>query len=285
MVVTPYFAIITATRNAATNLSRLLESLAMQTCRDFELIIQDGASTDDTVAVAEAWRERLPALSIVSETDAGIYDAWNKALSRIRGEWALFLGADDELADADVLAQAKERMRAYPPQVLFAAGDMTMCRSDGSVMQEYRTQAEKGVAYLPQGSPLPYPALFQRGSLFVSHVFDTRFRIAGDYDFLCRTWKRENQAERLGFCVTRMIWGGISTHPRTVFAMRWEDTRVTARYFPWPWTLRRIRGLVQGAVIGVLCAILGSRGAGLVLDRLRVMRGLPPCWGSDVRPE
>ena len=281
----PFFTIIAATRNATTSLQRLLESLALQSCRDFELIIQDGASTDGTVVVAEAWRERLPALSIVSETDAGIYDAWNKALRRIQGEWVLFLGADDELADADVLARAKERMCAYPPHVLFAAGDMTMCRSDGSVMQECRVQTEQGVAYLPQGIPVPHSALFHRRSLFVSHMFDTRFRIAGDYEFLCRTWKTESQAERLGFCVTRMIWGGISSHPRTVFTMRWEYAMAAARHFPWAWTLRRIRGLVQGAVIGVLCAILGSRRTGLVLDRLRVMRGLSPCWGSDVRPE
>jgi glycosyltransferase involved in cell wall biosynthesis len=50
----PFFTIITATYNAAATLPRLLDSLSEQTCRDFELIIQDGASTDDTVAVAES---------------------------------------------------------------------------------------------------------------------------------------------------------------------------------------------------------------------------------------
>ena len=45
----PFFTIITATYNTAATLPRLLDSLAEQTCRDFALIIQDGASTDDTV--------------------------------------------------------------------------------------------------------------------------------------------------------------------------------------------------------------------------------------------
>ena len=84
--------IITATYNATATLPRLLESLATQTCQDFELIIQDGASKDDTVAVAESYRHRLPALSLASEPDTGIYDAWNKALSRVRGEWVLVFG-------------------------------------------------------------------------------------------------------------------------------------------------------------------------------------------------
>ncbi|MDR0467100.1 MAG: glycosyltransferase, partial [Deltaproteobacteria bacterium] len=83
----PFFSVITATRNAGATLPRLLESLASQTCRDFELIIQDGASTDDTLAIVEAWRERLPALSPASGPDMGVSDAWNRALPRIRGQW------------------------------------------------------------------------------------------------------------------------------------------------------------------------------------------------------
>ncbi|MDR3362753.1 MAG: glycosyltransferase [Desulfovibrio sp.] len=78
----PFFTIITATRNAAATLPRLLDFLACQTCRDFELVIQDGASTDGTVGLAEAYRDLLPALSLDSAPDRGIYDAWNKALGR-----------------------------------------------------------------------------------------------------------------------------------------------------------------------------------------------------------
>jgi glycosyltransferase involved in cell wall biosynthesis len=69
---TPFFTIITATYNAAATLPRLLDSLAAQTCRDFELVIQDGASTDATAAIAEAYRERLcrPSLLFRSRTPA-----------------------------------------------------------------------------------------------------------------------------------------------------------------------------------------------------------------------
>ena len=118
----PFFTIITATRNAAAALQRLLDSLAGQTCRDFELVLQDGASTDGTTAVAEACRGRLPALVVASEPDAGIYDAWNKALQRAAGEWILFLGADDRLAAEDTLARCKERLAGIGPEKVFAAG-------------------------------------------------------------------------------------------------------------------------------------------------------------------
>ena len=281
----PFFTIITATRNAAGSLPRLLESLASQTCRDFELIIQDGSSTDDTVAVAEAWRDRLPAFSIASEPDIGIYDAWNKALPCIGGQWVLFLGADDALADVNVLRRTKERMLTYSPHVLFAAGDLFLCQADGTVVQEFQAQTDEGAAYLPQGITVSHSALFHRCSLFVSFQFDTRFRIAGDYEFLCRAWKMNAQAERLGFCVTRMALGGISSHPRAAFTLRLEYAKAAARHFSRTWTVRRIRELVQGAVIVGLSIVLGSSRACIVLNRLRTLRGLSPYWGSELRHE
>lgn len=56
----PFFSIVTATYNAEKTLPRLLNSLAAQTCRDFSWIMQDGASKDTTLAVAERYRSRLP---------------------------------------------------------------------------------------------------------------------------------------------------------------------------------------------------------------------------------
>ena len=102
----PFFTIITSTYNAAATLPHLLDSLASQTCRDFNWIVQDGASSDATIQIVEQYRDRLPEVLTDSGKDSGIYDAWNKAIDRWQdkmGEWILFLGADDKLADVNVL--------------------------------------------------------------------------------------------------------------------------------------------------------------------------------------
>src|SRR5688500_8811110 len=91
----PRFSIITSTFNAAAALPSTAQSLARQTCRDFEWIVMDAASRDGTAEVARGFGELVTTL--VSEPDRGIYDAWNKALPRLRGEWVLFLGAGDSL--------------------------------------------------------------------------------------------------------------------------------------------------------------------------------------------
>lgn len=78
----PFFTIITSTYNAEKALPPLLESLASQTCHDFNWIVQDGSSSDATMQIVEQYRNRLPEILADSRKDRGIYDAWNKALDQ-----------------------------------------------------------------------------------------------------------------------------------------------------------------------------------------------------------
>lgn len=87
------FSIITATFNSGMLFDRTADSLRAQTFKYFEWIVMDGGSTDDTVARITAATDIVTVWS--SEPDRGISDAWNKALSKVRGEYVLFLNAGD----------------------------------------------------------------------------------------------------------------------------------------------------------------------------------------------
>lgn len=277
----PTFTIITATYNTEAILSHLLDSLVSQTCRDFELILQDGASSDETVALAESYRDRLPTLSIASEPDCGIYDAWNKALQRVQGEWVLFLGADDELADSTILEQCHAVLRKVPSGALYAGGSVDLVEQRGEIIWHapYRPDtAEERMR--EEGMPFPNPGLFYHRDLFMKGRFDTSLHIAADYDFLCRTWTHANGATVLPFTVSRMRRGGMSDTPQTQLRVRWENARVASRYFPGVWTRACFMGLAKGCLLWLLCKIIGTRNAPKLLDRIRRGRGLPPVWSG-----
>ena len=90
------FSIIISTFNAFSCLEKAILSVLDQNFDgSYELIIIDGASTDQTQEIINKYSEFI-AYS-VSESDHGIYDAWNKGISVARGEWISFLGADDYL--------------------------------------------------------------------------------------------------------------------------------------------------------------------------------------------
>ena len=76
----PMFSIITVCFNAGSTIRPTLESVDAQTCRLYEHIIVDGASKDDTLAIAAAHSN--PLRRVVSEPDRGIYDAMNKEIGR-----------------------------------------------------------------------------------------------------------------------------------------------------------------------------------------------------------
>ena len=106
-------SVITVVRNGAETISHTIDSVRKQRDAHFEHIIVDGASTDQTLDIIRLnQHERL---RWISEPDRGIYDAMNKGIAMAHGEWILFLGADDELADRSVLSDifTDQRIQQY----------------------------------------------------------------------------------------------------------------------------------------------------------------------------
>lgn len=89
------FSIIIATYNAAESLQHTLNSIRNQFFLDYELILIDGNSSDDTVRII---KENIDIVTFwISEPDKGLYDAWNKGIKASKGKWIAFLGAGDTL--------------------------------------------------------------------------------------------------------------------------------------------------------------------------------------------
>lgn len=89
----PFFTVITATFNAGSLFDRTRASLEAQIFNDFEWLVFDGGSNDDTVSRIRAAQHRITHWR--SEPDRGIADAWNKGLATARGRYILFLNAGD----------------------------------------------------------------------------------------------------------------------------------------------------------------------------------------------
>src|SRR3569833_2760221 len=103
----PVISIIIVTYNADGSLQQCLDSIYRQTYPCIEIVIVDGGSSDDTRDILQNNTEHIGYWT--SEPDNGIYDAMNKALAHISGQWVYYLGADDELLpDFSLLAARLE---------------------------------------------------------------------------------------------------------------------------------------------------------------------------------
>ena len=108
----PLFSIVVPMLNVAPVVEACLASIARQSFGDLEVVVVDGGSNDQTLDVVAGFKPSLgDRLSVRTERDVGVYDAMNRGVARARGEWLLFLGADDCLHGDDALAQVAAFIR------------------------------------------------------------------------------------------------------------------------------------------------------------------------------
>ncbi len=224
---TPLISVIIVCRNPGPLLRAALESVWTQRNEGGEIVVIDGASTDGTREWLEAQRAQLGAL--VSEPDHGVYDAMNKGVARARGDWVIFLGADDRLLDG-ALATITPVLRQTEAGVIVGEA----AYDDGRI---YRLG---GLSAAVRRNFVHHQAAFYRRALFTAHgPFEAGLRIMADYEFNLRLVKAgvkfHSVPTRLAACGS----GGLSD------AGGWtgyrEELAVRHRHFPawqcWLWDL------------------------------------------------
>ena len=178
------FSILTVVYNRAATIAQAVESLAAQSHSDVEHIVQDGGSTDGTL-------ERIAAvahgrMSVVSERDAGIYDALNRASARATGDVIGVLHSDDFFAHDAVLAHVAEVFAATGADAVYGDLDYVSAADTTRVVRRWRS-GPYDPRRLRRGWMPPHPALFVRRSVIERWgAYDTRYRIAADYDSILR---------------------------------------------------------------------------------------------------
>lgn len=113
-------SVITASYNAAATIEALAESLRVQTDPDFEWIVVDGMSTDQTAERVRLYAERYSWVKCISERDFGIYDALNKGIALSQGEHYVVAGADDTFLP-DAIAAFRDAIRQSQADVILTS--------------------------------------------------------------------------------------------------------------------------------------------------------------------
>lgn len=205
------FTVVTSTFNAGALLPDTARSLQCQSYRNFEWIIVDGASTDDTVEKARGFGDLVSLL--ISEPDTGIYSAWNKVLPRITGDWVLFLGAGDELYDGKTLGKLAETLSTLPADFSIAYGNVVEVDERTSQPVRVRSESWRGLdgPWVAGRPELPcHQGAFHRATLFADGFrFDIRCKIASDNEIMLREFLR-GHGVKLELVVARFRMGGLS---------------------------------------------------------------------------
>ena len=208
MSTSPFFSIIMPTLNSAATIGLALESLIRQDCRDFELIVSDGVSTDGTLEIVFAARARLESMTVLTRQDEGIYDAINKAIAVARGQWVYVLGSDDCLHAPTVLSRFRKELAAAREPLVY--GDVIVRGKTPIAADGERYDGEFTLQRLLTRN-ICQQAVFYRRDLFKQMgVFETRYRVVADWHFALRTFTR-HPARWVDAVVCDFAGGGLSS--------------------------------------------------------------------------
>jgi glycosyltransferase involved in cell wall biosynthesis len=177
-------SVITACYNSAETIADTLKSVTEQSYSDIEYILIDGASTDNTLSIAEQYKNRIT--RIESGKDGGIYFALNKGLSLATGDIIAFLHADDVYAHKDVLAHVAAEFKRSEADSLY--GDLNYVdRNDLSKVIRRWISGPYSKNLFRKGWMPPHPSFFLRRTCYEKHGnFNTGFKTAADYELMLR---------------------------------------------------------------------------------------------------
>jgi len=209
----PEVSVVIPAYNEATYIDRLLDALTQQTFKDFEVIVSDAQSKDGTEEVVNSFKDRLD-ISFIEAPPKGPSHGRNQGAKRARGDWLLFLDADDDIEDPNFI------------EILLKETKRRGWKTSSAKMRSKHPGHNLGILYVYQKllSRTKRPVasgwcIFTERDVFEkARGFNEKIQFGEDYEYVSRTGKlgfgfvdetyyyvdpRRNKSE--GF---RLLWKG-----------------------------------------------------------------------------
>ena len=213
-------SIITVCFNSQQTIRATIKSVLRQSYKQVEYIIIDGASTDNTIKIIKEFSNSIDVF--VSESDAGIYDAINKGISKSSGDVVGLLHADDVFDNRSVIDNV---MLLFDENVDMIYGDINYVdRNDiYRVIRRWKSDSYKKGKFKWGWMP-PHTGFFMKKSCYLKHgLYNLSLGSSADYELMLRMFELYNlKSKYIPLNITNMRVGGVSN---SSFKNRWQANR------------------------------------------------------------
>jgi len=181
----PLISVVTICYNAEAFIQHCLTSVLEQQFDDFEYVVIDGGSTDQTTYMIEQHSQHLAYYH--SQPDRGISDAFNQGISQAKGQWVIFLNADDYFTSPTVLGDVAPFLRDNKQKDVVYGQIHLVTRHQAPTRVGNIVGAPFNAKLLKRMQNIPHPAAFHARHYFERvGLFDETFHIAMDYELYLR---------------------------------------------------------------------------------------------------
>ena len=205
-------SLITICFNSEKTIRETFDSVLKQTYKNIEYVIVDGKSTDSTVDIIKEYipkfKKKGIEVNFKSEKDKGLYDAMNKGVSKATGDIIGIINSDDIIHDKNAFKKIVERFKKENCDATY---------SDLYIM-DYETMSIPNRVFIAGkksyklGWYPPHPSLYVKREVYEKYGnYDTKYKIAADYDFMVRIMKNGIKLSYIKEPLIYMRAGGTST--------------------------------------------------------------------------
>lgn len=239
----PLISVITVTYNAEKVIEKTVQSLAEQSFQDFEHLVIDGASKDQTVK--KITESRVPGSRIVSEPDKGLYDAMNKGLRLAKGKYVIFLNAGDRFHDKSTL-QSYAEMARQGADIIY--GDTIIVDENGKKISDRHLSTPVFLTKdsFMDGMLICHQAFMVRKDL--TSPYDISYRFSADYDWCikCINASDTDKCRNLNSITIDYLQNGLTDNNKWTSLK--ERFHIMASYYGFTKTILKHLGFIFRAI-------------------------------------
>ena len=209
-------SIVTVCYNAERSIKSTIESVLKQTYTDYEYILIDGKSTDNTYKIVCSYDKKFKNRGVqyrhISEQDQGIFDAMNKGIQMARGRYINFMNADDKFHDSEVL------------ETLFANQELDDDVIYGNTVrvsrdEKWMTKADP-IEFMKWNMPFCHQSSITKTSIMKTEFFDLAYRVA-DYNFFLRLYLNGGTFKYVDLIIADYSMNGYSNQEKYKTYLDW----------------------------------------------------------------
>lgn len=220
-------SIITVAWNSAATIADTLRSVLSQTYKDIDYWVIDGLSTDGTIEIVRQWQPRFNGrLHLISEKDAGLYDAMNKGIRHCTGDIVGILNSDDFFTSDTVIQTVVE---SFSDDIDAVYGDVHFVNAENlDKTVRYYSSSSFRPAKMRFGYMPAHPSFYARREVFDRcGLYSLDFKLAADYEMMVRLFcKYKIKAQYIQKDFVTMRTGGMSNSSiRNRLLLTKEDAR------------------------------------------------------------
>lgn len=200
----PTLSVITIVFNNVRDIERTILSVVNQSYSNIEYVVIDGGSTDGTMEIIQKYRTKISVL--ISEKDAGIYDAMNKGLSKASGDYVLFMNSGDEIYALDTV----QKVFALEPDADIYYGETEMFDENWNSLGQRRHKAPEKLTLksFRFGMSVSHQAIYVKRS--IAKPFSRDYRLSSDIDWVLHAISNARKIVNTHMYVAKYLVGGMS---------------------------------------------------------------------------